>query len=412
MMNPSGKANLGVKASYVFASPDGTQAFFQSMDRLTSAAPEGPPGNSSTKTYDFDTETGTLTYLPGVEGQIVAVDKHGSALAFVRPQAGSAPAELDLWSAGPGGGAVTPIVQLPGSPTSGGNSEQVIPSRYVSEARMSEDGSVLAFTTATSLSSSFNSGGWEEVYRYDATTNSLGCVSCAPPGVTPTNDGVIPNGDVTMSSLQPEETYEENASIIAGAVESRGISANGDRVFFDTPAPLVPQDTNTDAPEVEVAENTFAPQGRDVYEWENGVVYLISGGKSPRDSYYLDSSENGDDVFFATAESLVPADTDGGYDVYDARVPQPGDSPPAAAVPCEGSVCQGPPNVPSPLTPPASSTFSGLGNPDWGEASSPTTASTAKKVTAKTVKCKRGYVKKRKKCVKSRPRKSSTKKGK
>ncbi len=33
--------------SYVFASPDGSQAFFQSEDRLTSAAPEGPPGNTS-----------------------------------------------------------------------------------------------------------------------------------------------------------------------------------------------------------------------------------------------------------------------------------------------------------------------------------------------------------------------------
>ena len=77
-------------------------------------------------------------------------------------------------------------------------------------------------------------------------------------------------------------------------------------------------------------------QGKDVYEWENGVVYLISSGKSPLDSFFLDNSENGDDVFFATAQGLVPGDTDGAYDVYDARVPQPGDNPPSVAVPCKG----------------------------------------------------------------------------
>jgi hypothetical protein len=400
MPNPTiDEANL-LKNAYVFASPDGAQAFFQSEDRLTSTAPEGPPGNTSAKTYDFDTETGTLTYLPNVEGQIVATDKDGSAFAFVRPESGGVLAELDLWSSDGGvvGGSVTPVTQLPGFPSSGGNAEVRIPPRYVSEARMSEDGSVLVFTTATTLSGAFNTGGFEQIYRYDVSTNSLGCVSCAPAGVTP-------NGDVSMSSLQPEETYESNAATIVGTVESRGISANGDRVFFDTPTPLVPQDTNTDAPEVEVSEAKFAKQGRDVYEWENGVVYLISGGKSPRDSYYLDSSENGDDVFFATAEGLVPGDTDGGYDVYDARVPQPGDNPPAAAVPCEGAVCQGPPRVATPLTPPASATFSGLGNQP---AEPPAATTDTKKTTTKTVKCKRGYVKKQNRCVKSKPKKKTS----
>jgi hypothetical protein len=184
-------------------------------------------------------------------------------------------------------------------------------------------------------------------------------------------------------------------------VENRGISANGDRVFFDTPDPLVPQDTNTGSAAGQAGN--IEPTGDDVYEWENGVVYLISSGKSSRNSYFLDNSSSGDDVFFATTEGLVPGDTDGAYDVYDARVPQPGDNPLPAAVPCEGAVCQGPPSVPSPLTPPASATFSGLGNP-----SPEVTPPPAKKVTTKTVKCKRGYVKKNKKCVK----KSKSKKAK
>jgi hypothetical protein len=75
-------------------------------------------------------------------------------------------------------------------------------------------------------------------------------------------------------------------------------------------------------------------------------------------------------------------------------------------VPCEGAVCQGPPNVPSPLTPPASATFAGLGNPP-----EETTPPPAKKVTTKTVKCKKGFVKNSKgKCVKKPKKKSKAKK--
>jgi hypothetical protein len=380
----------GNHGAYVFASSNGAQAFFESEDRLTADAPEG----TSPKTYDFDVETGMLTYLPDVVGQIVAADKDGSAFAFVRPEAGSNAAELDLWSEGPegSGGTVTPIVQLTGTPDShiGGILSPLLP-EYISEARMSEDGSVFAFTTATDLSSAFNGGGFEQIYRYDAASGTLGCVSCAPAGVTP-------NGDAVMSSIQPSETYESGGAIIPpGVIESRGISADGDRVFFDTPTPLVPQDTNTNAPEVPTDEGRdFKRQGRDVYEWENGVVYLISGGKSPRNTYYLDSSENGDDVFFATAEGLVPGDTDGGFDVYDARVPQPGDNPPASAVPCEGSVCQGPPRVQSPLAAPASATFSGLGNSTPEPTEDTKSATPAKaKAKAEAKRCPKGKTRKR-----------------
>ena len=91
-------------------------------------------------------------------------------------------------------------------------------------------------------------------------------------------------------------------------------------------------------------------------------MYLISSGTSSEESYYLDNSESGGDVFFNTAAGMVPGDRDEAYDVYDARIPRPGDNPPPAAVPCQGDVCQGPPSVPSLLGAPASATFTGLGN--------------------------------------------------
>ena len=362
-------------SGYVFASPDGSQAFFQSEDQLTSNAPAGPPGNTSPKTYDFDVDTGTLTYLPGVVGKIVATDTDGSSLAFVNSTV--SPAELDLWSAGATGGTVTPITQ--------------IPEAGVSETRMSSDGSVVVFGTRSRLSSSFNSGGFEQIYRYDALSNTLGCVSCAPAGVTPTGPALMSE----FRALQYEEELSPGLEVgETGVIEPRSVSSDGDRIFFDTPAPLVPQATNSDS------------GVRDVYEWENGVVYLISSGRSTHNSYFLDNSENGDDVFFATNEGLVPGDTDGAYDVYDARVPQPGDNPPPAAVPCEGSACQGPPSVASPLAAPASATFSGLGNIAPEPAPAPFAPT---KTTAKTVKCKKGYVKKKNKCVEKYKAKKSAK---
>jgi hypothetical protein len=377
----------GFAGSFVFASPDGSQAFFVSTSALTQAAAESSPG-AEPKTYDFDADTGALTYLPGVvPAEILAVDGDGSSLAFVRAAAGGELAQLDLWTAGPGGGTVTPVTHLPE------------PGASVPEARMSSDGSVLVFQTASRLSGAFNSVGEEEIYRYDVPADTLGCVSCAPAGVTPGAASISAFNNAEASRSAVSGVYEGSPGIVDG----RGISADGDRIFFETPSPLVPQDKNTNTSALCIQAEAYCAQGEDVYEWENGVVYLISTGKSPRDSYYLDSSANGDDVFFATAEGLVPGDTDGGYDVYDARIPHAGEPFPPAAVPCEGSVCQGPPNVPSPLTPPASATFNGLGNP-----TEEVTPPPAKKVTTKTVKCKKTQVKRKGKCVRRKQAKKST----
>jgi len=326
-----------LNTSFVFASPDGSQAFFESKDDLTEPAKEASPG-AEPKMYDFDVETGSLTYLPGVVGQIVTSDQDGSSFAFVSPEAAASSAELELWS-GPKSGTVTPITQLTGrSPRTYGSSEPL----DVPVARMSSDGSVLVFMSSLRLPGGFYSGTeLEQIYRYDVPANTLSCVSCAPAGVTPTSNA-------EMSVLQANENGSGIlVGTLTGRVDERGVSSDGDRIFFDTADPLVPQ----------------ASDGvRNVYEWENGTIYLISSGKSPENSFFFDNSESGNDVFLATSEGLVPGDTDGAYDVYDARVPHPGDNPPPAAVACEGSVCQGPPNVPSPLTPPASATFSGLGN--------------------------------------------------
>jgi hypothetical protein len=187
--------------------------------------------------------------------------------------------------------------------------------------------------------------------------------------------------------------------------KNRGVSTDGSRVFIDTPDPLAPQDSNTRPLEVhQGGEPAYKEYGRDVYEWENGRIFLISTGTSGHNSYLGDVSANGNDAFFSTSQGLAPGDADEAYDVYDARIPRPGDHAPPPAAACEGDVCQGPPSVPALLGAPASATFNGLGNPAPQSAATP-----AAKPQPRAKKCKRNYVKTKGKCIK-RPKRKKAKK--
>ena len=325
-------------ATYVFGTSDESHVFFASTDRLTETAPEG----SEVKEYEYETSTGELTYLPGVYGEITATGADGSEFVFVNTS--HSPSRLELWRSGHGGGTVVPVAELPepeGRPLT------------VRSSQFSGNGSVFVFSTNSQIPGGFNNGGENsrgatplEVYRYEVESAAVTCVSCPPAGVAPTGDAYTSYNNY---QAHPDEITHKNGtgSEPQTTIETRAVSADGARVFFDTPSALVPQDTNG---------------VRDVYEWEGGAAHLLSSGGGTEASYYLDSSESGDDVFFATPTGLLPGDTDEAYDVYDARIPRPGDNSPPAAVPCKGSVCQGPPSVPQLLGSPASETFSGAGN--------------------------------------------------
>lgn len=316
----NGFTNNGGGDGYIYASPDGSHVLFESTDRLTAEAPSG----TAVKEYDFDTKTQELAYLPGVAdlptGTIKVLQSSRDGSDFVFARNGS----LDLWNEG----TISQIASATGSQAG------------IAFAAASASGSVFAFQSNAPFSEfHFNngSGADAQVYRYEVESNSLSCLSCPPPGEAPT-------GSASLSNAYAAGNLGNTFADMTG---SRGISEDGGRVFFDSPDALVSQDTNGQ---------------RDVYEWENGTLYLISTGISSSASYFGDNSPDGNDVFFGTAQGLDPGDTDEAYDVYDARVPRPGDRPPPAAVPCEGSVCQGPPSTPSLLASPSSETFSGPGN--------------------------------------------------
>jgi len=322
---PSHLSGSGVEA-YVYASPDGSHAFFESEDKLARSADGVAPTGTGPWTYAFNVGTGSLTYLPGVVGPILASSTDGSRFTFQNTAAGV----LDLFS----GGSVTRIAQLPKPEHTNTNNGNL----YIAPVRATVDGSVFVFETDSQLPGGFNNGGgWEQVYRYVVPAGELSCLSCPPPGVAP-------SGDARLSEDDAQGGSDANTGLRQYLAGSRGISSAGTRVFFDTPDPLVAQDING---------------RRDVYEWESGHNYLISAGTGPEDSFFLDNSESGEDVFLATSDNLVAADTDGAYDVYDARM---GVSSSLSPPECAGTGCQGVPSPPPIFATPPSVTFSGLGN--------------------------------------------------
>jgi hypothetical protein len=263
----------------------------------------------------------------------------------------------------------------------------------------------------------------EEVYLYDAVEHKLVCASCNPTGARPVGaeakEGTLVNDEISggehtfLAANVPGFTpYADYAAVY----QSRYLSNSG-RLFFNSHETLAPQDVNGtwDVYEYEppgigscsAANVTFSPRSA-------GCVNLVSSGESAEESAFLDASENGDDVFFLSASKLVPQDTEAGLSVYDAHVCG------AEGVPCAPSVTLPPPCTteasckpspeprPSIYGLPASATFSGPGN------ITPEVAPPPKKITTKTVKCKKGYVKKKVKkneeCVKKPKKKSKAKK--
>jgi hypothetical protein len=234
-------------------------------------------------------------------------------------------------------------------------------------AFVSEDGQTLLFRSQEKLSD-YESEGAPELYRYRSDTGEIACVSCRPSGEA------VGKGPSLGTDSYPGPVSPPLGSV--GMVESRNLSADGNRAFFETTETLVPADTNGEAACVAFA-------CLDVYEWEApntgsctqggpaysplnaGCIYLISTGTSEFPSYFADASQNGGDVFFFTRQGLVGQDKDELQDVYDARVGGGLSSQnPVTPVPCESTeACHGPGQEPPTEASPGSATFVGPADP-------------------------------------------------
>jgi hypothetical protein len=298
------------EGTFQTASSDGSVALFSKAGHLYR--------------FDADTESSLdLTPAGGLEG-VLGASADSSYVYYVD---GSG---LQLWHDGSTVAVASQVDPSSYPPTTG-------------TARVSADGNEAVFMSSRSLTA-YESFGQVEVYRYDAAAAKLTCVSCDPTGKRPEGPANIPGA--TANGEGPEATQ---------VYKPRVLSADGQRVFFNTEDSLIPQDSNHDG---------------DVYEWEaqgvdgcartNGCIGPISSGRGANGATFLDASADGSDAFFLTDASLLGQDI-GGLDIYDARIdgrfPEP-----APPIPCVGDSCQVLPPPPEDPTP-GTGFFTDEGNP-------------------------------------------------
>jgi hypothetical protein len=246
-------------------------------------------------------------------------------------------------------------------------------------AQTTGNGAFLVFQTYARLvrnGPESDSDNARDVYRYNLETGGLRRVSVGEGGF----DG-NGNNDAFDASIAPtrflgalQDQYE---------LGSRAVSEDGSTVVFTTSEPL----------------SVRAINGRqDVYVWHEGHVGMISSGTASEPDEKPIITPSGRDIVFTTNAGLVPGDTDGLKDTYDARVG--GGFPLVAAPrePCSGDACQGPLSAPAPLLVPGS-----VAQAPWENL--PASKALVKQKNRPKAKCKRGYRRdKHGRCVKVKKR--------
>jgi hypothetical protein len=326
------------ESRYAGASEDGSRVFFLSNEGLAGAP-------SDQELYEYDTDTETLTPISVAEGPsgpvdgavvgVSAISNDGSHVYYIAKGrlADNANSEGELAEEGAPNlyvydtdtGKNTFIAVLDTADTEPAPEKPgplVLSLDIERPAIPTPDGSVLVFESKTDLTGQ-NASAFGEIYRYEASTGALECLSCTPFGVEPTGSATF--GATGGGSYAPSDYLAP-------------MSVDGSRVFFESPDSLT-------GPAAAPGSSTTS-----VYEWEGGTVAPIAEGR-PQASVLLNgTTPSGDDVFFTTALKLVPKDVeDGEFNIYDARVdggfPESG-PPPASS--CEGSGCRAP--LPPPPT--------------------------------------------------------------
>ena len=346
-LNPSERRPVNYNA----ATPDGSEVVFNTATPLLTGETA-----SEDRLFMYDTVTGELMLIRsgveerhGTEGRFVLLSEDGSAVYY------NVDESIYRYETQTG---KTSFVAAIATPEQFNEPSYTTPDGqslvFVSSGR---PGVEVAGPHGLELEPRGAAGHHEQLYRYDAADGSVMCVSCG--------EGVAPAEGEVRESNGVLETQDEVPPFIQ-------MSENGQRVFFETTAQLVPQDTNSTSKEG--AGGSSFP-GMDVYEWEAdgaeeglgvicrvvvGCTHLISSGEDVGKATLLGASENGDNVFFATAARLVPQATPEFPNIYDARV---GGGFPPRQEPRECLSCQGVGSTAPLFGPGASLTFAGPGNP-------------------------------------------------
>ncbi len=188
----------------------------------------------------------------------------------------------------------------------------------------SDEGRVLVFPTAAPLTDDDTDGSLD-VYRFDAETGQLQRISHG--GLAANENGNLEGFDATIGTSFPVPGRSPLS------IQGRAVSSDGNRIVFATSQALVPADEN---------------ETRDLYEWNDGMVDLITDGVDTRQVTTLYSvASSGASIVFTSAAQLVVQDVDTAADAYASRLGGgfPAPEPELEEV-CIGEACQGP------LTPP------------------------------------------------------------
>jgi hypothetical protein len=306
-------------ARLIAASPDGNVAFIQTEAPLTGESEvEAPNGGI----YRVITKTGSKELVapvhfdtsPAQELLAAIASDDASHLYFVTarallPGAVEGKSNVYVWS----GGSLKLLSVVGGE---------------VKLERTSRDGRYMVFSTDAQVDGSTNEGQMG-VFEYDAATANVACVSCRP-------DGSPSEGPSTLQAFP----FATGGFVFPGP--TRNITDDG-RVFFSSTDRILPGDKTS---------------AGDVYEYSHGAISLLTPGRGDANSYLLDNTDDGRNLFILTRAGLLPQDRDASeLDLYDLRVGGgfPVEGRDIGASPCEGESCQGQPREAPPATAPASS---------------------------------------------------------
>ena len=383
----SGAGGGPVDAVFQTASADGTRVFFTDTQRLT-ADSKAQLRRPDLYVYELANGaglSGTLTDLTpeGIAGEsadvleegngggVLGASEDGSYIYFVAngalaegaPRGDCVTSEeavggrtCDLYvrhysADGWEGARLVAVLANEDAPDWGGAGKAGDLARMTS--RVSPDGRYLVFMSRQSLTGYDNEDKTsktpgervdEEVYLYDAQSESLVCASCDPSGERPEgvfDPGKQGEGGSEQNGLLVDRPGIWNAGVanddhwLAGSIpgwtgisveralyQSRYLSEkNSGRLFFESPDSLLGPPPGGGPGKESVYE--YEPGSVGSCQSEGGCVALISSQPDEHEATFLDASENGNDVFFLTTARLSPQDNDSGFAVYDAHVCEP-----------------------------------------------------------------------------------------
>jgi hypothetical protein len=389
-------------------------AYFTSTQQLTDFASEdSDPGDTALGTgcrqaigpngcnlylYDFNAPEGQRLSAvsagdssgngPQVQG-VMAISADGSHAYFVakgvltagknaegnQPTPGADNLYLYERDAAHPGGRLVFIASLS---VSGADADQWIQGPTV--ANVTPTGGFLVFGSTAALTPNTAPSGVFQLFRYDAGAEALTRLSIGQRGFNDNGNRFTEPFCEGLSGQCPEAAQVSRPQFFfasAGPLRrDPSMSHDGRRAFFTSPLALTPGALD----QVQIATGAQGPIfARNLYQWEaqgagsceeaGGCVRLVSDGRDTTLSAsgvcgvasavcLIGASAEGRDVFFASANRLVPSDTDTQVDYYDARV-EGGFAEPPHPLPCQGDTCPDPGTGPAPAQNHGSAGFEG-----------------------------------------------------